>query len=493
MKLVFRGHDDRYAVEQSLLAFFPEERPVYQAPEPGEDDWARVDLHQSPVYATAITEITYGGRLGRGMSRALLRGVDDEYERERLRQKAVKLSFFKAAREITGLTPAWGALTGIRPGKLAARLLEEGKTPAQARRILGDTYYVSPSRRRLAVETAQAGLRAKADLRAEDISLYIGIPFCPTRCAYCSFVSQSVEKSLGLVEPYLDVLCREITDAAQMVRETGLRIKSFYMGGGTPTTLSARQMDRLLTHLNRSFDLSGCAEYCIEAGRPDTITREKLQVLLDHGADRISVNPQSLEDEVLRAIGRRHTARDIEDTMALAASMGFPHVNMDLIAGLPADTPEGFRRTLDKCLTFGADNITVHTLSLKKGSRILLEGLPIPTAEDVARMLDYADPTLRAAGFSPYYLYRQKYMSGSFENVGWCISGAQGLYNIYIMEELHSILSLGAGGSTKMVDPVRGRIQRVFHAKYPTEYIQRPEKIAENLSAFRAFHENMKK
>ena len=419
--------------------------------------------------------------------------MTDEYERERLRQKAVKLSFFKAAREITGLTPAWGALTGIRPGKLAARLLEQGKTPAQVSRILGDTYYVSPSRRRLAVETAQEGLRAKADLRPEDISLYIGIPFCPTRCAYCSFVSQSVEKSLGLMEPYLEVLCREITDAAQMVRETGLRIKSFYMGGGTPTTLSARQMDRLLTHLNRSFDLSGCAEYCIEAGRPDTITREKLQVLLDHGADRISVNPQSLEDEVLRAIGRRHTARDIEDTMTLAASMGFPHVNMDLIAGLPADTPEGFRRTLDKCLTFGADNITVHTLSLKKGSRILLEGLPIPTAEDVARMLDYADPTLRAAGFSPYYLYRQKYMSGSFENVGWCISGAQGLYNIYIMEELHSILSLGAGGSTKMVDPVRGRIQRVFHAKYPTEYIQRPEKIAENLSAFRAFHENMKK
>ena len=386
MKLVFRGHDDRYAVEQSLLAFFPEERPVYQAPEPGEDDWARVDLHQSPVYATAITEIAYGSRLGRGMSRALLRGVDDEYERERLRQKAVKLSFFKAAREITGLTPAWGALTGIRPGKLAARLLEEGKTPAQARRILGDTYYVSPSRRRLAVETAQAGLRAKADLRPEDISLYIGIPFCPTRCAYCSFVSQSVEKSLGLVEPYLDVLCREITDAAQMVRETGLRIKSFYMGGGTPTTLSAQQMDRLLTHLNRSFDLSGCVEYCIEAGRPDTITRDKLQVLLDHGADRISVNPQSLEDEVLRAIGRRHTARDIEDTMALAASMGFPHVNMDLIAGLPADTPEGFRRTLDTCPTFGRENIPGHPLSPKKGSRHPVEGLPIPSAEDVAAM-----------------------------------------------------------------------------------------------------------
>ena len=264
------------------------------------------------------------------------------------------------------------------------------------------------------------------------------------------------------------------------------------MGGGTPTTLSAQQMDRLLTHLNEQFDLSGCAEYCIEAGRPDTITREKLQVLLDHGADRISVNPQTLEDHVLRAIGRKHTARDIEDTMALALSMGFAHVNMDLIAGLPEDTPAGFRRTLDKCLTYGADNITVHTLSLKKGSRILLEGLTIPSAGEVAQMLDYANPTLRRAGFAPYYLYRQKYMSGSFENVGWCISGAEGLYNIYIMEELHSILSLGAGGSTKMVDPAAGRIERVFHAKFPNEYIQRPEKIAANLAAFRAFHENRK-
>ena len=491
MKLNLRGHEDRYAIEQSLLAFFPEERPVYEG-EDG-DSHAEVTLHEGNVYATGVTTLTYGGKTARGEARVRTAGVSDAYERERLRQRALKLSFFRAARDVTGVTPSWGALTGIRPAKLVRTMLEDGMTPAQADRVLRDTYCVSPARRRLALESAEAGLKARSDLRPEDISLYIGIPFCPTRCAYCSFVSQSVEKSLGLMEPYLEVLCREITDAAQMVRETGLRIKSFYMGGGTPTTLSAQQMDRLLTHLNRSFDLSGCAEYCIEAGRPDTITREKLQVLLDHGADRISVNPQSLEDEVLRAIGRRHTARDIEDTMALAASMGFPHVNMDLIAGLPADTPEGFRRTLDKCLTFGADNITVHTLSLKKGSRILLEGLPIPTAEDVARMLDYADPTLRAAGFSPYYLYRQKYMSGSFENVGWCISGAQGLYNIYIMEELHSILSLGAGGSTKMVDPVRGRIQRVFHAKYPTEYIQRPEKIAENLSAFRAFHENMKK
>ena len=490
MKLTFRGHDDRYAVEQSLLAFFPEERPVYE----GEDGprHAEVTLHQGAVYATGVTALTYDGKTARASARVSLAGAADEYERERLRQRALKLSFFRAARDITGVTPSWGALTGIRPAKLVRTMLEEGYTPARADRELRDVYCVSPARRRLALESAEAGLRAKRDLKPNDISLYIGIPFCPTRCAYCSFVSASVEKSFHLMTPYLEALTAEVEAAGRMVKETGLRIKSFYMGGGTPTTLSAGQMDALLTAVNKAFDLSGCAEYCIEAGRPDTIDREKLQVLLDHGADRISVNPQSLEPQVLRAIGRQHSPEDIEKAMTLATSMGFPHVNMDLIAGLPADTPEGFRRTLDKCLTFGADNITVHTLSLKKGSRILLEGLPIPTAEAVAEMLDYADPALRARGFAPYYLYRQKYMSGSFENVGWCISGAEGLYNIYIMEELHSILSLGAGGSTKMVDAQRNRIERVFHPKFPLEYIQRPEKLAENLESFRRFHESMK-
>ena len=490
MKLTFRGHDDRYAVEQSLLAFFPEERPVYEG-EDGESH-AEVTLREGDTYAVGVTVLTYGGKKARGEARVRVAGVSDEYERERLRQRALKLSFFRAAREVTGVTPSWGALTGIRPAKLVRSMMEEGMTAAQADRVLRETYCVSPARRRLALESAAAGLKAKNELRPEEISLYIGIPFCPTRCAYCSFVSASVEKSFKLMEPYLESLTAEIDAAGRMVRETGLRVKSFYMGGGTPTTLSARQMDALLTKVNESFDLSGCAEYCIEAGRPDTIDREKLQVLLDHGADRISVNPQSLEAQVLEAIGRHHSPEDIERAMELAVSMGFPHVNMDLIAGLPADTPEGFRRTLDRCMTFGADNITVHTLSLKKGSRILLEGLPIPTAEDVAAMLDYADPALRARGFQPYYLYRQKYMSGSFENVGWCISGAEGLYNIYIMEELHSILSLGAGGSTKMVDTKRNRIERVFHPKFPLEYIQRPEKLAENLETFRRFHENMR-
>ena len=485
MKLIFRGHDYRYAVEQSLLAFFPDQRPVYG----GEDaDTAVVALSAGPRLHTAAATLTVGGRTARGVSRMEIPAGLDAYEQERLKQRIVKLSFFKAARELTGVTPAWGALTGIRPAKLAAGLLEEGKSERETERILRDTYFVSPARRRLCIQCAQAGLEAKRGLAPEEISLYVGIPFCPTRCAYCSFVSNSVEKSFHWIEPYLEALFAEIDSAAEMVRDLGLRVKSFYMGGGTPTTLSAGQMDRLLGRLGEAFDLGGIVESTVEAGRPDTITREKMAVLRRNGVTRVSVNPQSMEDHVLNAIGRRHSAGDIRRAMELVDQAGFPHVNMDLIAGLPEDTPEGFRRSLDAVIGFGTDNVTVHTLSLKKGSRITLEGTWIPSVEEVADMLDYADPALRQAGFGPYYVYRQKYMSGSFENAGWCRAGGTGWYNIYIMEELHSILSLGAGGSTKMVDPARSRIERVFNLKYPQEYVQRPEKIRANQEAFRAFY-----
>ena len=488
MKLLFEGHDYRYAVEQSLLAFFPEERPVYEGEDP---NTARVELSVNGGTASAVTELSVDGKTAQGTAQTDISPAADEYAEERLKQRAVKLSFFEAARALTGITPAWGALTGIRPAKLAAGLLEEGKSEAEADSILRDTYFVSESRRKLCLPCAKAGLEAKRELQKNEISLYVGIPFCPTRCAYCSFVSNSVEKSFHLVEPYLTALLAEVDSAAAMVRELGLRVRSFYMGGGTPTTLTAEQMDRLLGRLNERFSLAGAVERTVEAGRPDTITAEKLAVLRKNGVDRISVNPQSMDDRVLAAIGRRHSGDGIRAAMELVRTSGFPHVNMDLIAGLPEDTPEGFRRTLDEIIAFGTDNITIHTLSLKKGSRITLEGTRIPTVEEVAAMLDYAAPALRGAGFAPYYLYRQKYMSGSFENVGWCRPGGTGWYNIYIMEELHTILSLGAGGSTKMVDPARNHIERVFNLKFPQEYIQRPEKIAANQEVFRVFYANI--
>ena len=491
MKLYLYGHDYKYAAEQMMLSLYPSERPEYPEGKP-EGDRVELRLSNGNIYTTASCRLVLNSVEYNAKSSVKTGLMTDDISRDKLCSRIIKTAFYRAAVRAGHKRPAWGMLTGVRPGKLFREELEGKTSDAALKKFISD-YDVTEPRAILCRDTALVTESVISSLGERDVCLYVGIPFCPTRCSYCSFVSQSVEKSMKLIPPFMDALMQEIDAAAAAVNKLGLSVISIYMGGGTPTTLTFQQLDRLCSRIAERFDLSALREYTVEAGRPDTITADKLHVLRAHRVDRISVNPQSLEDTVLQAIGRRHTARDIEDTMALAASMGFPHVNMDLIAGLPADTPEGFRRTLDKCLTFGADNITVHTLSLKKGSRILLEGLPIPTAADVARMLDYADPTLRAAGFSPYYLYRQKYMSGSFENVGWCISGAEGLYNIYIMEELHSILSLGAGGSTKMVDPVRGRIERVFHAKYPTEYIQRPEKIAENLAAFRAFHEKMKR
>ena len=490
MKLQFVGHDYKYVAEQSLLALFPQERPVYGEVDPAEDSrWAIITIREDGDQCTVTTELGWDGKSAPFSLTVPLTG--DDYAREGQRRRAIGMSFFRAAQAVTGIAPPWGSLTGIRPVKVATELREEGKTWEETDEILRDTYFVTPQRRQLCLDAARYTEQADRDRDQRDFSLYVGIPFCPTRCAYCSFVSNSVEKSLHLVEPYLEALHQEIVSAGEMVKDLGLRLKSFYMGGGTPTTLSAEQMGRLLDDLYQNFDFSHVVERTVEAGRPDTITREKLQVLRDHAVDRISVNPQTMEDHVLRAIGRRHTAADIEATMETVAAVGFPHVNMDLIAGLPEDTPEGFHRSLQRVMAFGTDNLTVHTLSLKKGSRITLEGSRIPTVEEVEEMLSYADPTLRAADFAPYYLYRQKYQSGSFENVGWCKNGGEGLYNIYIMEELHTILSLGGGGSTKMVDRKADRIERVFNLKYPLEYIQRPEKIRENQQAFQDFCHRM--
>ena len=485
MKLILRGHDERYTVEQSLLNLFPGELPVYEPVQPGDDTWAIVTLQEEGGACRVTVELSFHGRTAERTYDCDLTGT--AYQREGQRRHAVGACFFLAARAVTGAAPPWGMLTGVRPDKPATFALAAGETPEQARALLERFYYVTPDRAALAVETARAALAAARRLEQRDIAVYVGIPFCPTRCAYCSFVSQSVEKSFALVDPYVDALTEEIAAGGRMAREQGLRCRTFYMGGGTPTTLTARQLDRVLETFERAFDPTGCEELTVEAGRPDTITAEKLAVLRSHGITRISVNPQTMEESVLQAIGRRHTPGDIERAMELAAAYHFPHVNMDLIAGLPEDTAEGFRRSLDRCLAFGTDDVTIHTLTLKKGSRILTEGLAIPGAQTVAQMLDYAAPALRRRGYAPYYLYRQKYMSGSFENIGWSRPGAECWYNIDIMSELCSILSFGAGGSTKMV--AGRKIRRVFNPKYPAEYTQRPEKWRANQAAFAAFYQ----
>ncbi len=436
--------------------------------------------------------ITSGG-VYRGSARVGKAALTGKLTTDRLLQKIIKLSFYKAAvsaaggGEGAGKKPVWGALTGIRPGKIATGLLERGFPDKKALKTMTNEYFVSPERGALCIDTAKAGILTKDALHEKDAALYIGIPFCPTRCNYCSFVSHSVEKSMKLIVPFLDALFCEIDALSEVVRDIGLNIISVYIGGGTPTTLTAAQLDSLMQRLASAFDLGNVREYTVEAGRPDTITADKLDALRNNGAARISINPQTMSDEVLRAIGRRHTAEDVVNAVHLARKAGFGFINMDLIAGLPSDSAQGFKRTLEAVLSFEPENITIHTLSLKKGTRITLENIALPNADTVAAMLDEAGSRLRGSGYVPYYLYRQKFMSGGFENVGWCRSGYMSLYNILIMEELATILALGGGGVTKLVNPKTGQIERIFNPKYPYEYIDNIDRVVENKTGINRF------
>lgn len=470
MRLYFSGHDCRYAAEQSLLMLFPGEKPEYPEGSPsGERCELRVSRGAKYTVCTAL--LVRSGAAFRGRAQAENPDPADEYALRGCENRLVKLAFYRAALASGLPKPEWGSLSGVRPAKLMDAYLREGLSPRAAKGRFMREYFVSGSRAQLCLDAALAAQEAARSLDERDVCLYVGIPFCPTRCAYCSFVSQSVEKSMKLMEPFLDALLLDIRATAAETRRAGLRPVALYMGGGTPTTLSAAQLDRLCAALEREFDLSALREYTVEAGRPDTITAEKLRVLRAHGVVRVSVNPQTMSDSVLEAIGRRHTAQDIVDALALVRECEGFEVNMDLIAGLPTDTAGGFSRTLDAVLSLAPENVTVHTLSLKRGSGLTLAGRPLPEAGEVRAMLDEAMERLAGSGYAPYYLYRQKNMAGGFENVGWTKPGSENLYNICIMEELCSILAMGAGGSTKLVADGGKRIKRFIAPKYPQEYI----------------------
>jgi len=506
MKLRLVGHDYKYAVEQIMLALFPGERPEYSdANTLGSGElFSESSLRLGPVFAQAVTLMRCGATVSRGYARVGRNKLTGKLATDRALQRIIKQSFYRAAVRFIEAPPEWGSLTGIRPAKLAAAALESGSSAKAAAARLVREFFVSPERAAMCVDAAQASLALKRGLGPRDIALYVGIPFCPTRCAYCSFVSNSVEKSFGLVEPFVGALLSEIGVAAETVRALGLRIVSVYIGGGTPTALPEQALEAVISMLDTSFDLSGAREYTVEAGRPDTITGEKMEILARLGVGRVCVNPQSMSEGVLSAIGRMHSPADVTEAVRLvrdactadrsncAADRGdrknarlsetpLPSrttLNMDVIAGLPADTPEGFAHTLDTVLDLTPENVTIHTLSLKKGSRIMLEGTAIPSGAHVAGMLEYAARRLRERGYRPYYLYRQKYTSGGFENTGWSLPGHECIYNMCMMEELCTVLALGGGGVTKLVSP-DGRIERVFNAKYPREYILNAGKIAD--------------
>jgi len=486
VKLYLIGHDHKYAAEQMLLTLYPSERPEYPSDRP-EGDRAELKLSRSEKYLTATCKLVKDGCIYLGRASVSTEKLTDEIALDRFSQRAVKNAFYRAALKSGHERPAWGALTGVRPGKLFCSLMRQGLSPDAAVKSFIEDYDVTPERALLCRDTSLITEEIISSLGSRDICLYIGIPFCPTRCSYCSFVSQSVEKNMKLIAPFVDALMQELHALAKVIKELDFRVVSIYMGGGTPTTLSAQQLDRLCTELEENFDLSHLREYTVEAGRPDTITTEKLRVLRRHGIDRLSVNPQTMSDSVLETIGRRHTAKDITDALKKVRDVGGFAVNMDLIAGLPSDSVGGFSSTLDRVLELNPENITVHTLSLKKGSRITLEGSALPTENEVSEMLDYAGERLRAEGYIPYYLYRQKFMSGGFENVGWAKIGYINLYNVCIMEELCSIMALGGGGSTKLIAPDGGKNIRLFDPKYPAEYIESIDRICADKEKIRDF------
>ena len=473
-----------------MLALFPAERPDYSTDYvAGSSDLiAESRLSAGPVYMQANTTIRCGAKISRGVARVGRAKLSDDLIGKRLLDRVIKQSFYKAALSLLEAPPVWGSLTGIRPAKIAREVIESGATEKAAAKMLTRKYFVSPERASMCACAASAAIALGREISPGDIALYIGIPFCRSRCAYCSFVSNSVEKDSRLVEPFVQTLLGEITAMAGMANELGSRVISVYIGGGTPTALPPDYLELVMRTLKTSFDLSAVREYTVEAGRPDTVTGRKLEIAISQGAGRICINPQSMSTDVLETIGRRHTPQEVFDAIRLVRRQAQGRVgmvlNMDVIAGLPGDCPEGFRQTLDEVLGFEPENVTVHTLSLKKGSRISLEEVKLPGAPEVAAMLDYANQALRAGGYAPYYLYRQKFSTGGFENTGWSLPGREGIYNICMMEELCTVLAMGGGGVTKVVLP-NGRIDRVFNAKYPREYILKADEIESKIERVR--------
>ncbi len=472
MKLTLLGHQDEYAVQQLQMALFPA-----GTLEPRQEDQAVSRLFRGKTWLTAVTTITVAGRTTRAVRR-----LAADRETVPARRRILQQSFYLAALPHLPEAPAWGALSGVRPTKLTTRHLLQGGTPESARRMMEEAYFVTPVRSGLAVDCSQATVAAMGLLEKGDVSVYVGIPFCPTRCTYCSFVSRSIGKRTELLEPYLEALIREIRCTGQAMKEAGIHARTIYMGGGTPTTLSRDQMDRLLSEITGSFDLSRCIEFTVEGGRPDTLNAEKLRAIRLSGADRMSINPQTMENGVLRACGRPHTGEDVTLRYREAVEAGFENINMDLIAGLPEDSFEGFCRSLEQVAALEPANITVHTLALKKGADLFERRGSLPGDEEVARMVAWARQRLTELGYKPYYLYRQKYMSGSFENVGWTKPGRECLYNIYMMEEVHTIISLGGGGMTKVNAP-DGTLERFHNPKFPEQYLQQIEDVLEQKRA----------
>lgn len=402
-----------------------------------------------------------------------------EYNKKNLTDRdAIKREIYGSLSALTGKTIDWGILTGIRPVKLCGELIaEHGLEKAQT--ILREKYLISEEKINFITEMFEYQMETAGEAESKSAGIYIGIPFCPTRCVYCSFASNQVPDSE--IEKYSHALNREVEYVGKRMKETEIFPESVYIGGGTPTTFTAAQLEILLDTIRKSFDFSKVREFTVEAGRPDTITEEKLAVLKKYGVGRISINPQSMKQHTLDLIGRSHRTEDILEAFEIAKKFDFDSINADIIAGLPEETPEDFRKTLEVVSGLKADNITVHSLAVKRASKLIDidPEFHFKQADSVKQMVSEAQRFLTEKGYRPYYLYRQKHMAGACENVGYCMPEKEGIYNIRIMDEHQIILALGAGGVSKMYYPKENRLERVPNVTNYTQYIDRLDEMLE--------------
>lgn len=474
------GHKFHYEIENLCRMFLPnsEIKLCYEYSEPS-GDYCFTQLDG----LTLMARVKMGERLSE-KSLTL-----DEYSDESA-EYTLALCLFRCFTELTDYVPAWGLLTGVRPSKLMNKLIDEMGVE-QAEDYFCKHLLVSESKTKLASAVANAQRDVFAANKPNSFSLYVSIPFCPSRCSYCSFVSHSIGSSNAKKQllPYIDLLAEEIKLTGEIAAANGLKLESVYFGGGTPGILSPEQSVFLIDAVKNSFDLSGCTEFTFESGRADTITKEKLLALKESGVDRISINPQTFVESVLKEIGRNHSVEDCIQAYHLAKSIGFESINMDLIAGLPGDDVSGFVSSVDKAIELKPENITVHSLALKRSSRLVTqENARIDRDLAAGEMIDYSNKALHDAGYIPYYMYRQSRCVGNLENVGWCLPNKESRYNIYMMEEIHTVLACGAGAVTKLKAPNDNYLERIFNFKYPYEYNSRFEELVERKKRITEFY-----
>lgn len=484
MIIFISGHKFHFEIENLCRMFFPnsEIKLNYEYSDTDEDY-----LFTSMISENGVTILNADIRVGDNSAQFAdsLQVYSDEEAEYKL-----ALCVFKCLHSITGYAPAWGMLTGVRPSKLMSKLIDQ-LGEAEAKNYFTDRLLVSEQKTNLAAKVSEIQRPIVAENKHNSFSLYVSIPFCPSRCSYCSFVSHSITSANAkkLFPAYLENLKKEIEITGKIAAENSLKLESVYFGGGTPGILSADETLMLIEAVRNSFDLSHCREYTFESGRADVITAEKLEILKNNGVGRISINPQTFDDSVLEIIGRKHTASEALSAYNLAKSIGFDSINMDLIAGLPGDTIDGFKSSVDTAIANKPENITVHSLALKRSSTLVAKENTLLSQDDTAaKMIDYANISLINAGYVPYYMYRQSRCVGNLENVGWCLPGKECLYNIYMMEEIHTVLAVGAGAVTKLKEPDGAYIERIFNFKYPYEYNSRFDELIERKNRITEFY-----